>query len=64
MSSLQDQQNDGTSNQIQKMVKNKLSWSKSVLGVEGAVKWQVCCVDGTCDVGGRKVQSAGDSGDL
>lgn len=47
MSSLQDQQNDGINSQIMEGDhRNKLLWSKSVLGVEGTVKCQMSCVEG------------------
>ena len=47
MSSLQDQENDGTNNQIKEVTRNKLLWRKSVLGVERTVKCQMSCVEGT-----------------
>lgn len=49
-SNFQDQQNDDTNNQIKEITKNKLLWSKSVLGVERTVKYQMNCVEGTWDV--------------
>lgn len=49
-SNLQDQQNDDTNKQIKEITKNKLLWSKSVLGVERTVKYQMSYVEGTWDV--------------